>query len=107
MKPSAFHFRGVDAHLGAVVGQARGVVEGVDGAEGELDVALGVDVIGDAENDFADVLHVAVFIDDDDALGEHGLTERPDGVHHLARVAGIALLIETSMRLWKTPSTGR
>jgi hypothetical protein len=28
------------------------VVEGVDGAEGELDVALGVDVVGDAEGDF-------------------------------------------------------
>ncbi len=38
-----------------------------------------------------DVLHVDVFVDHDDALGEHGLAERPDGVHHFARLAGIGL----------------
>ena len=38
-----------------------------------------------------DVLHVAILVDDDDDFGEHGLTERPDGVHHLARLAGITL----------------
>src|SRR5262249_50678546 len=36
---------GVDAHLRAEVRQAAGVVERIDGALGELDVALGVDVV--------------------------------------------------------------
>ena len=80
---------GVDAHLAAVVGEAGGVVEGVDGAEGELDVALGVDVVGGAESDFGEVLHVAVFVDDDDAFGEHGLAHGPDAVHDFAGVAGV------------------
>ena len=66
------------------------MVERIDGAESELDVALGVDVVGDAQDDFGHVLHVAILVDDDDALGEHGLAERPDGVHDLARLAGIA-----------------
>ena len=65
------------------------MVERVDGAEGELDVALGVDVVGYAQDDFGNVLHVAVLVDDDDDFGEHGLAEGPDGVHDLARVAGI------------------
>src|ERR1035437_6939661 len=82
---------GVDAHLGAVVGQARGVVERVDGAEGELDVALGVDVVGYPQDDLGNILDVAVLVDDDDDFGEHGLAERPDGVHHLARMTGITL----------------
>ena len=46
----------------------------------------------DAQHHFADVLYVAIFIDDDDDLGEHGLAERPDGVHDLARLARIAFL---------------
>ena len=66
------------------------MIERVDGAEGELNVALGIDVVGDAEDDFAHVLHIAILIDNQDALGEHGLAERPDGVHDFARVAGIA-----------------
>ena len=44
----------------------------------ELDVALGVDVVGDAEGDFGKVLDVAILVDDDDALGEHGLAHGPD-----------------------------
>ena len=68
------------------------MVERVDGAEGELDVALGVDVVGDAEGDFGEVLHVAVLVDDDDALGEHGLAHGPDAVHDFAGVAGVGLL---------------
>src|ERR1700689_5342384 len=81
---------GVDAHFAAVVGHAGGVVKRVDGAEGELNVAFGVDVVGDAEGDFGEVLNVAVFVDDDDAFGEHGLAHGPDAVHDLARVAGVA-----------------
>ncbi len=65
------------------------MIERVDGAEGELDVALGVDVVGHAQDDLGDVLDVAVLVDDDDDFGEHGLAEGPDGVHDLARVAGI------------------
>ena len=35
---------------------------------------------------FTHVLHVDVFVDDDDRLGEHELTEAPERVHDLARV---------------------
>ena len=65
------------------------MIERVDGAEGELNIALRIDVVGDAENDFAHVLDIAILIDNQDALGEHGLAERPDGVHDFARLAGI------------------
>ena len=49
---------GVDAHLGAEVRQARGVVERINRSEGELNVALRVDVVQHLQRDFADVLHV-------------------------------------------------
>ena len=80
--------RGVDAHLGTVVRQARGVIERIDGTESELDVALRVDVVRYSEDNLSNVLHVAILIHHDDAFGEHGLAERPDGVHHFARLAG-------------------
>src|SRR5580704_3493531 len=81
----------VDAHLGAVVGEPGSVVERVDGAERELDVAFRIDVVEDLQRDLADVLHVHIFVDDEDALGEHGLSQRPDGVHDFAGLAGIGL----------------
>src|SRR5262245_60783469 len=37
--------RGIDSHLGAVVGKARGMIERIDRPQRELDVALGIDVI--------------------------------------------------------------
>ena len=43
------------------------------------------------ERDIADVLHFHVFIHHDDALGEHRLSERPDGVHDLARLPRVGL----------------
>ena len=67
------------------------MVERVDGAESELDVAFGIDVVEDFEGDVGDVLHIDVFVDHDDALGEHGLAERPDGIHHFAGLSGIGL----------------
>jgi hypothetical protein len=67
------------------------VIERVDGAERELDVALGIDVVGYAQDDFGNVLHVAVLVDNYNALGNHGLALRPDGMHHHARLAGTAL----------------
>src|SRR4051794_36566006 len=48
--------RGIDAHLGTEVGETRGVVEGVDRAERELNVALRVDVVQGAPNNFANIL---------------------------------------------------
>src|ERR1700683_9258 len=59
---------GVDAHLGAVIGEARGVIERVDGAESELDVALRVDVIKNFQSDVGNVLHVDILVDHDDGL---------------------------------------
>ena len=38
-----------------------------------------------------EVLDVAVLVDDDDALGEHGLADGPDAVHDLAGVACVGL----------------
>src|SRR5262249_15392058 len=83
--------RGVYAHLGAVVREARGVVERIDGTEGELDVALGVNVVQDFERHFTDVLHIHVLIDNENALGRHRLTQTPDAAHHLAGLPGIGL----------------
>src|SRR5437868_10179578 len=68
------------------------MVKGVNRAEGELNVALGINVVERLERDLGDVLHIHVFVHDDDALGEHGLSERPDGIHHLAGLPGIGLL---------------
>src|SRR6266568_4012266 len=68
------------------------MIERIDGPECELDIAFWVDIVCNAQDHFADVLHVAVFIHHDYALGEHRLTQGPDGVHHLACVAGVTLL---------------
>src|SRR5262245_44098836 len=84
--------RGVDPDLRAEVREARGVVEGLDRAEDELEVALRVDVVERLPGDLARVLDVRVGVEDDDDLREHRLPEPPDPVHHLAGVAGEALL---------------
>src|SRR5438309_5030221 len=81
----------IDAHLRAVIRQAGSVVERIDRSERELYVALGSDVVEDLQGDIADVLHVDVFVHDDDALGEHRLAERPDCVHYFACLARIGL----------------
>src|SRR5208282_416853 len=68
------------------------MVERIDGAERELNVALGIDVVEDFEHNVPQVLHVYVFVDDHNAFGEHSLAERPDRVHHFAGLAGVRLL---------------
>src|ERR1700674_67997 len=83
---------GIDAHLRSVVGQAGSVVERIDGPQHELNIALRIDVVEHLERDLADVLHVDVFVDHENALGEHSLTERPDRIHHFARLSRIRLL---------------
>src|SRR5581483_2226020 len=83
--------RGVYTHFRSIIWQPRGVVERIDGAEGELDVALGVDVVQHFQRDLADVLHIDVFIDHENAFRRHRLSERPDGVHYLARLAGVGV----------------
>ena len=47
---------------------------------------------GGSPRDLREVLHVDVLGDDDDGLGEHHEPEAPERVHHLARLARIALL---------------
>src|SRR5437016_11643523 len=79
----------VNAHLRAVIGQARSVVERIDRSERELYVALGIDVVEHFQRNVTDVLHVDVFIYNDYAFREHRLAERPDGVHHFARLARV------------------
>src|SRR5215472_10192354 len=80
--------RGVNAHLGAEVRQARGVFELIDGTQRELNIPLGIDMVEGLPYHFPDVVHVYVVIHYHDALGEHGTWQTPDGVHHFARVAG-------------------
>ena len=67
------------------------MVEGVDGAEDELEVALRVDVVEGLPGDLAYVAHVHVLIDDDEDLRRRDLAQAPEAVHHLAGVAGVAL----------------
>src|SRR5579863_85270 len=84
--------RGIDAHFRPEVWQPAGMVERIDRTEGELDVALRIDVVEDLQCHIGQILHVNIFIHDDDALREHGLSERPDGIHHFARLTGVRLL---------------
>src|SRR5947208_10297274 len=79
----------VNAHLRAVIWQAGSVVERINRPQRELDVALGIDVVEHFQRDIGYVLHVDVFIHDDDAFREHRLAERPDGVHHFARLTRV------------------
>ena len=44
------------------------------------------------ESHFAQILHVHVFIHHDNALGKHRLSQRPNRIHHLARLAWVRLL---------------
>ena len=81
---------GVDAHLAAVVGQTRRVIQRVNRPHCELDITLRIDVVRHPQRDFAYVVYIAVFIHHDDALGKHGLPQRPDGAHDLARLSRIA-----------------
>jgi len=62
------------------------VVERVHGAERELDIALRINVVESFERDVANILHIDIFIHNDDAFGEHRLPQRPDGVHYFARL---------------------
>ena len=48
-------------------------------------------MIKNFQRDFAQILHVDVFVHHDDTLGEHRLAERPDGVHHFACLARVRL----------------
>src|SRR5712691_4831697 len=68
------------------------MVERIDRTKGELNVAFGIDVIEDLECDVGDVLRVDVLVHHDDALGEHRLPQRPDGVHHFPRLPRVRLL---------------
>ena len=67
------------------------MVERVDRAQRKLNVAFGIDMVQNLERDLADVLHVHILVNHDDALSEHRLPQRPDGVHHFAGLAGIGL----------------
>src|SRR5205823_1186727 len=71
--------------------QARSVVERIYWAQGELDVALRINMVEHLEHYLADVLDVHVLIHHHNAFGEHGLAQRPDAVHHLTGVPRIRL----------------
>lgn len=63
------------------------MVELVERAFDDFEVADGVDRGAGAEADFLVVVRVHVVIHDDDCLGEHRLAEAPNAVHDLACVA--------------------
>jgi hypothetical protein len=69
----------VDAELAAVALERRRVIELVERALGEHDVALRVDVRADAEEHLVVVVHVHVLVDDDDRLrqAEQARAPRP------------------------------
>ena len=68
------------------------MVEDVQGAVDEGDVAFGIDVGGDVEHDVVDGMDIDVFIDDDDHFGPGHLAGAPDGGHDFAGVVGVFLL---------------
>src|ERR1051326_8431421 len=67
------------------------MVERIDWSQRELNIALRIDVIQNPQRHISEILHVDIFIHHYDAFREHRLPERPDGVHHFARLAGIGL----------------
>src|ERR1700733_6562552 len=83
--------RGVDTHLRSEVRQPASVIQGIDWAERELNIALRVDVVECLQHNIAEILHVHVFVHDNNAFREHRLSERPDGVHHLASLPWVRL----------------
>src|ERR1700687_290437 len=68
------------------------MVERIHRSQRELNVALGIDVVQDFQRDVGDVLHVYIFVYHHDALGKHGLPQRPDRIHYLASLARVRLL---------------
>ena len=67
------------------------MVERIYRTHRELDIAFGIDIVQNFQRDVRNILHVDVFIHHDDALGEHRLPQRPDGVHHFACLTRIGL----------------
>src|SRR5207253_4043737 len=78
----------VEADLAAEAHLLGGVVELVDRTLRVQGIAAGVAVGADAEEHLAEVLHVAVFIEDEYELGEREPAEAPDRVHRLVGMAG-------------------
>jgi hypothetical protein len=85
-------FRRVDADVRPEARLPRGVIELVDRAERELEVALRVDVVERLPGDFRRIVDVAAGVHDDDHLREHHLAGSPDGVHDLPRLPRITLV---------------
>ena len=67
------------------------MVELVDRAFAEQDVARGIDVRAGVEKDLLVVVDVHVLVDDDDRFRQAHQAEPPHRVHHLSRVTGEAL----------------
>src|SRR5579872_1079758 len=68
------------------------MVERIDRSKSELDVPLRVDMIKDFERHVGEILHINIFVNDNDAFRERSLSERPDRVHYLTRLAWVRLL---------------
>ena len=83
---------GVDADLAAEGEVGGGVVEHVDRAVGQDQVAPHVDVGEGAPGRLADVLHVHVLVEDHQRLGLGHLAGAPQAVDHLLGLARVLLL---------------
>src|SRR5262245_35737550 len=79
---------GVDPELAAVELPPRRVVEMVERALGDEDVALRIDVRGHTKEHVLVVVDVHVLVDDDDRLREREHPQAPDRVHDLLGMAG-------------------
>ena len=98
---------GVNAHLGAEVGQSRGMVERIHRPQRELNVALRIDVVGDPQltsrrsctstSSSTTTMHLVNIAWPSDQMAFMTLRAWP----------GYDFRIETIIRLWNTPSTGR
>ena len=70
---------------------ARRVIERIARIPDNGAVALRIGIGAEAEEHFAGVVHVAIFVHHDDVFAEHHLPHAPEAVHHLEGLIGILL----------------
>src|SRR3990170_3518150 len=87
--PRAFP-RCVDPHFAAEACLRTGMIEYVERAVNDHDIALRVHVVHDLPGHFRIVVDVHVLIADDHELGEHEHARSPDGIDNLSAVARVA-----------------
>ena len=69
-----------------------GVVEDIDGAAGEFDIASWVTEHAGVGEDLEGVVHVAIIVDNEDGFGPSHLACAPDAVHDTAALEWVGFL---------------